>query len=214
MINRRSVLVGCTAFGIGVFATTAFAKRNDLLSVMAKRLLNAVSPLGDRSRGANDAPVVMVVYGSMTCEHSAEFNQVVWPALNEKYVGTGKLRMIFRELPLDNLALSAFVLARSVPEEKYFALLDMMWRRQKFWRTPEPKAELFKIMQLTGMTIEKFESVLSDKDSLAAVYKAGKAAQAEFAIKKTPTIFINGRLVSGHEDPAEFITMIDEELAT
>ena len=212
-MKRRSVLATLAFAGVDLIVPSARAQEKNSSNAMAGRLLKAVSPLGDRSVGLGNAPVVMVVYGSMTCEHSAEFNQNVWPSLNEKYVAAGKLRMIFRELPLDNLALSAFTLARSVPEDKYFALLDVMWNRQKFWRTSEPKPELYKIMQLTGMTAEKFEAVLEDKDKLTAVYNAGRSAQAEFLIKKTPTIFINGSLVLGHEDPAEFIKMIDAALA-
>lgn len=215
MFTRRVTLAALfvgTFGGSQNFANLAMAQENGSPDAVAAKLLKSVSPLGDRSVGKADAPVVMVVYGSTTCEHSAEFSQNVWPILNEKYVVTGKMRMIFRELPLDNLALATLTLARSVDAEKYFALLDVFWKRQKLWRNSQPKQELFKIMQMTGMTSDTFETVLQDKQILNAIYNAGRSAQAEFGIRKTPTIFINGRLAVGHEDPAEFITMIDAAL--
>lgn len=216
MINRRLVLASLSALGLGAaakFGAPAFAQEAMTPGMLAAKLLASPSPLGERTMGPADAPAVMVAYGSTTCEHSAEFSQAILPQLRAQYIDGGKLRFVFRELPLDNLALATFVLVRSLPEDKYFAVLDVLWQQQKLWRNPTPKAEVFRIMQMAGMTMETFDSVLRDQKLFAAVYNAGKAAQAEFGIKKTPAIYINGNLVAGHEDVAEFTKMIDAELA-
>lgn len=216
MIDRRTTLSALTAFTfsmVGIIKSSAFAEEAVIPEVLATRLLKSVSPLGERTIGVDNASVNMVVYGSTTCEHSAEFSQNVWPQLRNKYVAAGKLRFIFRELPLDNLALATFVLVRSLPEDQYFPMLEVLWKQQKVWRTRAPKNELLQIMKMAGMTIEKYESTLQNKDAMLAVYNAGKSAQAEYGIKKTPTIFINGRLVATHEEASEFVTIIDSELA-
>ena len=99
----------------------------------AGKMLAAASPLGDRVLGQADAPVVMVEYASATCPHCAEFHAKVLPLIKTEYIDTGKVRFIFREFPLDQAALGAFMLARCVPEDKYFATIDLMFRRQAIW---------------------------------------------------------------------------------
>lgn len=215
MISRRLVLASLPALGLGAagnFGSPAFAQEAMTPEMLAAKLLASPSPLGERSMGPADAPAVMVAYGSATCEHSAEFSQAILPQLRAQYIESGKLRYVFRELPLDKLALATFVLVRSLPEDRYFAVLDVLWQQQKLWRNPAPKPELFRIMQMAGMTMETFDSVLRDQKLFAAVFNAGKTAQAEFGIKKTPAIYINGSFVAGHEDVAEFTKMIDAAL--
>ena len=73
----------------------------------AGKLLAAVPSLGERSLGSAAAKVVMIEYASVTCTYSAAFNETVWPGLRRDFVETGKLRVIFREFPMDKLALSA-----------------------------------------------------------------------------------------------------------
>lgn len=217
MINRRLVLASLSALGLGAagkFGSPAFAQEAMTPQVVAAKLLASPPSLGERSMGPADAPVVMVAYGSTTCEHSAEFSQAILPQLRAQYIEPGKLRFVFRELPLDNLALATFILVRSLPEDKYFPILDMLWKRQKLWRNKTPKEELFRIMQMAGMTRDAFESSIQNKDIAQAIFEAGKKAQADFAIKKTPAIFVNGRIIEGHESVAEFTAAIDSELAS
>ncbi len=117
----------------------------------AGKLLAAASPLGDRVLGQADAPVVMVEYASATCPHCAEFHAKVLPLIKAEYIDTGKVRFIFREFPLDQAALGAFMLARCVPEDKYFATIDLMFRRQGIWMKGDKAAELLKVTQMAGM---------------------------------------------------------------
>ena len=69
-------------------------------------------PLPDIVLGKADAPVTIIEYASMTCPHCATFNKTTYPALKTKYIDTGKVRFIFREFPLDELAVAASMLAR------------------------------------------------------------------------------------------------------
>src|SRR5262245_13469879 len=61
-------------------------------------------PLPEMSLGDAKAPVTMIEYASMTCPHCAAFHERTYPELKKKYIDTGKVRFIFREFPLDQLA--------------------------------------------------------------------------------------------------------------
>ena len=60
--------------------------------------------LGEMALGAEDAPITMIEYASMTCPHCAAFHAETYKALKAKYIDTGKVRFVFREFPLDRLA--------------------------------------------------------------------------------------------------------------
>lgn len=76
---------------------------------------------------------MIVEYASATCPHCAEFHEKVLPHIKSEYIDTRKVRFIFREFPLDKLAMGALMLARCVPDDKYFPTIDMMFRRQQTW---------------------------------------------------------------------------------
>src|SRR5215467_9977382 len=95
--------------------------------------LAPAGPLGDQVMGAENAPVTIIEYASMTCPHCAQFQARTFPKLNERYIDTGKVRFIFREFPLDPLAAGAFMLARCAGndnKDRYFALVDTLFHQQ------------------------------------------------------------------------------------
>jgi protein-disulfide isomerase len=181
---------------------------------MAQKLLAAAPSLGEQSLGKADAPVVLVEYASATCPHCAAFHEKVLPQLKADYIETGKVRFIFREYPLDNLAMGAFMLARCVAHDKYFPTIDMMFRRQQTWRTSgNPAAELFRITQLSGMDKAGFEACLKRQDVIKDIAETARKAREDFGVKGTPAIFINGKLVDGHKEFADLKILIDAALA-
>ena len=175
----------------------------------AGKMLAAASPLGDRVLGEADAPVVMVEYASATCPHCAEFHAKVLPLFKAEYIDTGKLRFIFREFPLDQAALGAFMLARCVPEDKYFATLDLMFRWQANWMKGDKAAELLKVTQMAGMDKAGFDACLKRADVAKAIIESSRQAAKDFGIRGTPAIFVNGRMIDGHKEMADVKAAID-----
>ena len=57
----------------------------------------------------------------------------VWPQIKKKYVDSNKVRYIFREFPLDNLAAAASMLARCTGNDKAFPLIEVLFKKQKEW---------------------------------------------------------------------------------
>ena len=74
--------------------------------------LMKAGPLGEMVLGDEKAPVTVIEYASMTCPHCANFHEVTYPEMKKRYIDTGKIRFIFREFPLDQLAAAGFMLAR------------------------------------------------------------------------------------------------------
>lgn len=211
-MNRRQsnwALIFAASFMVGSFAPWAQAQD---AGDAAGKMLAAASPLGDRMLGQVDAPIVMVEYASATCPHCAEFHAKVLPLIKAEYIDSGKVRYIFREFPLDQVALGAFMLARCVPEDKYFATIDLMFRRQGTWMKGDKAAELLKVTQMAGMDKAGFDACLKRADiAKAMVESSGKAAR-DFGIKGTPAIFVNGRMIEGHNEMPDIKAAIDAAL--
>ena len=74
----------------------------------------------------------------MTCPHCAAFHATTYPELKKRYIDTGKVRFIFREFPLDQLALAAFLLARCAGPDKYFPMIETLFQLQKEWLVQKP----------------------------------------------------------------------------
>ncbi len=66
-MNRRQLLIGLAVLAVSMTGQAQAQNSGDL----AKKLLEAASPLGDRILGKSDAPVVMIEYASATCPHCA-----------------------------------------------------------------------------------------------------------------------------------------------
>jgi len=212
-MGRRSLVragVALLTGGIGATANTAWATSDE--AAQEAKLLAAVPPHGERAIGQADAPVVMIEYASATCPHCAEFHVDVLPEIKKTYIDTGKVRLIFREFPLDDRAMAVFMLARCLPEDKYFPTVDALFRQQKEWTGSNPKAPLMKIMQQSGMTDAEFDACLKRRDLAQAIFDTRKTANEQFGVKGTPTFFINGKFVDGHKDAAAVTAAIEEAL--
>lgn len=161
--------------------------------------------LPDITIGKADAPVTIVEYASMTCSHCAHFHNTVFPALKEKYIDTGKVRMVFREFPLDNLAAAASMLARCAGGDATEAMIRVLFKMQDKWAfvRGNPVPELFKIAQQAGFTQEKFDTCLKDNATLDKMISARQKASEEFGVNATPTFFINGKRLRGRSDTIE-----------
>lgn len=115
--------------------------------------------------GNDKAPVTIIEYASMTCPHCANFQETTFPELKKRYIDTGKVRYIFREFPLDNLAAAAFMLARCSgkdDKDKYFALVDTLFRQQRQWAVEKPIPPLLAIAKQAGFTEQTFNTCLAN----------------------------------------------------
>ena len=88
-------------------------------------------PLEDIVLGDPDADTIIVEYASMTCPHCAHFYKEIFPDVKKKYIDTGKARFIFREFPLDGLAVAASMLARCSGNDRFYPMLEGLFETMR-----------------------------------------------------------------------------------
>ena len=193
MITRRSVLLAGAA--VAALAATPALAQEEGAPVDLAELLKPPA-LGDMALGADEgAKVTIVEYASATCPHCAAFHKDVWPKLKTDYIDTGKIRFIFREVPLNDPALAAFMIARAAPKDSYFPLIGVFFDTLETW-AKDPANGLLNIAKQAGFTQEKFDATLKD-EKLAKGIMEIRDAGAKFGVQGTPTFFLNGKPMRG-----------------
>ncbi len=157
----------------------------------------AIGP-DERVIGQASAPVTIVEYASLTCPHCAQFHSQVLPGLKKDLIDTGKVRLVYRDFPLDRNALAGSMLARCAGDDRYFAFLDVLFRDQSRWaRAQDPIQALSQIARLGGIGAEKFQGCLRDEKLQTKIIEQRLEGNQKYQVNSTPTLIINGKKYSG-----------------
>ncbi len=211
-INRRTFTTGLAlaalAAASGSLAAPALAQSFDMEEFMK------APRIGDKILGSEDAKVTIVEYASATCPHCAAFHANVYPQLKKEFIDTGKVRFIAREFPLDDLALAAFMVARCVPDDKYFDMLSLLYEQQRTWAGQNARDELLKLAKLAGLSEAQFDECLKNEDLAKGILDIRKDGADKYGVNATPTFYINGKKMEGERDIEGFRKAIDEAMSS
>ena len=161
-----------------------------------KAALESVQP-GDHVMGDPKAPITVIEYASLTCSHCAHFHTQVLPEIKKKWIDTGKMKLVYRDFPLDQVAAKAAQIAECAGNDRYFGVLDIIFRGQPQWATAaDPLAEMAKPLRIAGMGESEIKACLANEAMSNAVIKDYQGGEA-MGVNSTPTLFINGQLYRG-----------------
>ena len=152
---------------------------------------------GDMVIGAANAPITIIEYASLTCPHCARFHTETLPKLKSEYVETGKVKYVFRDFPLDGLALRAAAIAHCAGPERYFTYLDVFFQQQANWtRGNDPEQMLVQLKRLArtgGMSEAQIDDCLKNKQVQDSILASRMTGENQFNVRSTPTLVINGQ---------------------
>lgn len=125
-------------------------------------------------RGDPDAPVVMVEYSDYGCPFCNRYFVQTEPALNESYVRSGDVRVVFHDFPIASLHPNApaaheatLCVAEQGSAEAYWTMHAEIFRAVEEWSTGDPLPVLEQLAADVG----------ADMDAYAACMEAGEVAQ-------------------------------------
>lgn len=209
MLHRRRLLTG----GACLAVLPAAAQQAQSDKALMDRIL-AAAVLPEKAFGLAEAPVTIVEYASITCHFCMKFHSETWPAFKAKYVDTGKVRFVMREFPLDPLATAGFMLARCAGDEKWYPVLDLLYRTKEAWgHAQNPSEALLQTVRQAGFTKDSFETCLRDDKLYQDVRQTADRAAKDFGVNSTPTFFINGEKRAGALTLQEFDKILEPMLA-
>ncbi|WP_110456315.1 DsbA family protein [Shewanella algidipiscicola] len=170
--------------------------------------------------GKLDAPVVLMEFTDLHCPYCKEFNDTIWPEIEEQYVATGKMVLVAHDFPLVSLhprAGFAALALRCASEQADYSKV-----KQSLFEMKAAQEEQFaQLEQDYNLDSEKFRSCMKDPAMQTKVNSSVKVGR-DMGIKSTPTFLLgrneNGKLVdfeviTGAKDSAFFIEKIEAILA-
>jgi len=150
-------------------------------------------------------------YFSLTCTHCAHFATVTMPQVKPDLVDTGKLRIVYHDFPLDQVALKAAQISRYLPADEYYAFIEALFASQDDWAfqpNEDYHASIFKYAVLAGMDQATYETAWNDAKLAQFIIDEENTAQKQFSIKATPTFIINGRVYPGAMEYDDFAALV------
>lgn len=194
---------------IGAAIAGLFALVLGATAAVGQSNVDVEQALSERAIGAEDAPVTIVEYFSLTCSHCAEFHESTYPALKEKYIDTGKVRFVFRDFPLDRVALPAAVMARCVDPKRYPGVISVLLESQAQWAGAQnPLEPLSQIGRLAGLSEDQFDACIASEAVINGVLTSRQEA-SRAGVNSTPSFLVNGKLYPGGRSIEEFSEIID-----
>jgi protein-disulfide isomerase len=181
---------------------------------------NAGGNLAEMALGRADAKVTMIEYASVTCGHCADFHANILPALKTKYIDTGQVRYVFREFrtPPQDVATAGFLLARcnNATPDQYFKRVDLVFKQQPAifdaLQRGQGRQALLSVAKAAGLSETQFDACIRDQASIDAMAAVEEAGLKEFKIAGTPTVIINGKVITGGYTVASLSAALDEAL--
>jgi protein-disulfide isomerase len=188
LVNRRHLLAVVTA-GVAIPALGRL------------RPAHAADPhQAERSIGNPDAKVTAQEFFSLTCTHCAAFAREAFVQIKSELIDAGKLRWVFRDFPLDQVALQASMVARYLPPERYEPFVMALFANQDRWafaRGVNTTDELWKTAALAGMSRTTFDQAIADDALRSWILQEQANDQKQWTIDSTPSFVINGQKYAG-----------------
>lgn len=168
--------------------------------------------MGERSAGNAAAKVTVQEFFSLTCTHCAAFQKQTFPQVKEKLIDTGRIRYVWRDFPLDQVALMAAMVARALPPERYEPFVTALLTTQDRWafnRSVNPTDELAKMAALAGMSRTVFDGTIRDDGLKQWIVSQQDEAEKKFGVNSTPTFIVNGKSTPGAVPYEEFLKAVE-----
>ncbi len=163
-------------------------------------------------KGDVNAPVEIIEYASFTCPHCARFSNEVLPQIEENYIKTGKVKLVYRDVYFDKYGMWAAMVARCSPE-KFFGISDMIYKTQGDWvksGSDQGIADsLRKIGLMAGIGKDQLDACMNDSAKLKALVGWYQENATRDNITSTPSFLIDGKSYSNMSYD-DFAKVLDE----
>jgi protein-disulfide isomerase len=213
LLIRRGVTVAALAAALAVMAPAcggdsggSSSSPSSPSSTVSSTLLagsTQVPPLSDmlaeKRIGTVDAPNVVIQYSSLSCPHCADFHTQSLPALKSQYLDKGIATFVYRDFPLDRTSLLGGMVARCSGEDRYFAVLDVLYQSQQTWaRASDTWGAMQKVLRDAGLAQALIDACVATPGLETAVTAIRQQGADTYGINGTPTFIVNGAKIVGN----------------
>jgi protein-disulfide isomerase len=165
-----------------------------------------------RTKGSAAAAVTMYIMSDFECPFCGDFARNTFPTLEREYVATGKMRIVFVNMPLamhKNAEPAAEVAMCAARQNKFWQMHDLLFRHQSDWSDlDEPGPYLLALGDSAGADRAQLTACLQSAATRPLV-KADYDGSLRTGAHATPSFYIEGGLMSGDEPIDVFRPILD-----
>jgi len=195
---------------IGGILTTFQEKDSKLLT--PSNLIENGSPI----MGEHNAPITILEWGDYQCTYCYKFHQDTLDIINDDFIQTGKVKLVFKDFPLNGI--DSFLAAEASycanDQGKYWELHDEIYKNWAGERTGWITREsLDKFATTVNLDLMKFNTCLDEQkyqDKVNSIHNFGK----ELGIDATPSflVFSDEKIIKirGNQPLEVFLKTFDE----
>jgi protein-disulfide isomerase len=196
----------------GMFLVFYSESQNDSKLLTTSKLIEKGSPI----MGYLDAPITILEWGDYQCTFCYRFHENTLNIINEDFIKTGKVKLVFKDFPLNGpdslLAAEASYCAED--QEKYWQYHDELYKNwggeRTGWITRE---SLDRFAVTVDLDLLEFNTCLNEhkyQNRVIALYEFGK----EIGIDATPSflVFNDQKIIKirGNQPLEVFLKTFDE----
>jgi len=202
------------AIGIvtGIFLSFYLESENDSEILTTSKLIENGSPI----MGNPNAPITILEWGDFQCTFCYKFHQSTLDTINDDFIKTGKVKLVFKDFPLNGpdsiIAAEAAYCAED--QEKYWQYHDELYKNWGGERTGWiTRVALDKFAVTVNLNLVEFNSCLDEhkyQNRVITHYEFGK----ELGIDATPSflVFNEQKIIKiiGNQPLEVFLKTFDE----
>jgi protein-disulfide isomerase len=203
------IIIGIIA-GLVVVMSTADNNNSNTLTI------SKLSENGSPIMGDPNAPITILEWGDYQCTFCYKFHQNTLNVINDEFIETGKVKVIFKDFPLNGpdskLAAEASYCAHD--QDKYWEYHDEIYKNwageRTGWITREALTKFAESINLNTVEFNKCLDENKYKNKINSIYEFGN----EIGIDATPSflVFNDERIIKirGNQPLEVFLKTFDE----
>lgn len=181
-----------------------------------------VSVDDDPIKGSPDAELTIVEFSDFQCPFCARFYEQTLPLIEQEYVESGKVNLVYRDFPLQvhRNAVPAHMAAECADEQgQFWPYHDVLFENQKEWESLPNEVIESKLLQYAnglGLESDEFGSCLGSAvfaQEIQDDYQDG----VQYGVRGTPAFFVGNEkdgyvMLSGAQPFSAFQNVIESRL--
>lgn len=206
--------IGALLVGLAVIFASGAVKLGGPAPLTLPETSYAGIPVDGETVGAATAPVVMEVFSDFQCPACKLFYVSELPSLLRDLVQPGLLRIESKDIDIIDRGSSTESLdlaaggACAAAQNRYWEYHDLVfWNQGGENRGDHNAAYIARVAQAAGLDMTAFDACLARPDIRQPILDRTQAAAAE-GIRSTPTLRINGKVITGVPDYAQLHAFI------
>ena len=170
-------------------------------------------PLAARSKGRPDAPITLYEMSDFQCPYCRAFALGTMPVLEQEYISTGKVRLVYINLPLTSIHPNARAAAQvalcAARQDRFWAMHDLLFRHQDEWaKLPKPAGVLLALGDSARLDHAALDACVTANATAPEVDADAVRARRAGAVS-TPTFYVEGGLLEGAAPVTVFRAVLD-----